>query len=93
MKMRVLVLGAGFGGLELGTMLSEGLVDEVEVTLIDRSDSFAFGYSKLDVMFGRATPESVRLPYGRFVKPGVRLLQETVTAIDPEAGDHGRGGA
>ena len=36
-------------------------------------------------MFGHATPEEVLLPYREFVKPGVRFLQETVTAIDPEA--------
>jgi sulfide:quinone oxidoreductase len=36
-------------------------------------------------MFGRATPEAVRLPYRDVVKPGVRLLRETVTAIDPAA--------
>ncbi|MDX6628425.1 MAG: sulfide:quinone oxidoreductase [Gaiellales bacterium] len=85
MKSRVLVLGAGFGGLELATMLSETFADEIEVTLIDKGDCFVFGYSKLDVMFGRATPEAVRLPYGEYVKPGVRLVQGTITAIDPEA--------
>jgi sulfide:quinone oxidoreductase len=85
MTTRVLVLGAGFGGLELGSMLSEALPDEVEVTLIDKSDCFVFGYSKLDVMFGRAMPDAVRLPYREYVKPGVRLVQETITSIDPEA--------
>src|SRR4249920_2909608 len=82
---RVVVLGAGFGGLELSTMLSEALGDTVAVTLIDRSDAFVFGYSKLDVMFGRTTPDAVRLPYRDIAKPGVRFLQETITAIDPEA--------
>jgi sulfide:quinone oxidoreductase len=85
MKSRVLVLGAGFGGLEAATMLSEALADEVDVTLIDKGDCFVFGYSKLDVMFGRATPEAVQLPYREFLKPGVRFLQETITSIDPEA--------
>ena len=85
MKSRVLVLGAGFGGLEAATMLSEALADEVDVTVIDKGDCFVFGYSKLDVMFGHATPEAVQLPYREFLKPGVRLLQETITAIDPEA--------
>lgn len=85
MTTRVLVLGAGFGGLELSTTLSEALGDAVDVTLIDKSDAFVFGYSKLDVMFGRSTLDAVRLPYRDFVKPGVRLLRETVTAIDPEA--------
>jgi Pyridine nucleotide-disulphide oxidoreductase len=57
-KTRVVVLGAGFGGLELSTILSEELGESVDVTLIDRSDAFVFGYSKLDVMFGgrRSTP-------------------------------------
>jgi sulfide:quinone oxidoreductase len=85
MTTRVLILGAGFGGLELSTMLSEALGESVEVTLIDKNDSFVFGYSKLDVMFGRSTPEAVRLAYRDLTKPGVRFLQQTVTAIDPEA--------
>jgi len=82
---RVVILGAGFGGLELATTLSETAGDELAVDLIDKSDSFVFGYSKLDVMFGRATPESVRLPYAEIAVPGVRFLQETVTSIDPKA--------
>jgi sulfide:quinone oxidoreductase len=80
---RILVLGAGFGGLELSTLLSEALGDDARVTLIDESDAFVFGFAKLDVMFGRATLEGARLPYASFIKPGVRLLRETVTAIDP----------
>lgn len=82
---RILILGAGFGGLELATGLSEALGDAAEVTVIDRGDAFVFGYSKLDLMFRGASGDSVRLPYADFVKPGVRLLRETVTAIDPEA--------
>lgn len=85
MTRRVLVLGAGFGGLELSTTLSEALGDSVEVTVIDKSDAFVFGYSKLDVMFGRTTLDAVRLPYRDVAKPGVRVLRETITAIDPEA--------
>jgi sulfide:quinone oxidoreductase len=85
MKLRVIVLGAGFGGLELSTMLSETLGEGLDLTLIDKNDSFIFGFSKLDVMFGRETPDAVRLAYRNIVKPGVRFRQETITAIDPEA--------
>lgn len=84
-KPRVLILGAGFGGLELSTLLSEGLGERIEVTLIDKSDSFMFGFSKLDVMFGHAEADDVRLPYSAYAKPGVTLLRRTVTAIDPAA--------
>ena len=80
---RVLILGAGFGGLELATRLSEEVPDAVEVTLIDQSDSFVFGYSKLDVMFGRQTPEAARLYYRDIVKPSVEFRQETMQSIDP----------
>jgi sulfide:quinone oxidoreductase len=55
------------------------------VTVIDKGDAFVFGYSKLDLMFRGAPGDSVRLPYREVAKPGVRILQETVTAIDPEA--------
>src|SRR5579864_7240210 len=85
MSSRIVVLGAGFGGLELATTLSERLGDAVDVTLIDKGDAFIFGYSKLDVMFGRTTLDAVRLPYKEFVKPGVRFLQETIKSIDPVA--------
>src|SRR5512140_3158971 len=85
MKLRVLVLGAGFGGLELSSLLSDALGEDLDLTLIDKNDSFFFGFSKLDVMFGRAQPQSVRIPYGSIAKPGVRFCQETITAIDPKA--------
>jgi len=83
--MRVVVLGAGFGGLELTTRLSDAFGDSVEVVLVDRSDAFVFGFSKLEVMFGRAVADSVRHPYRDLVKPGVRFLQTTVRSIDPVA--------
>jgi sulfide:quinone oxidoreductase len=85
MSQRVLILGAGFGGLELATRLSEEAADSVEVTLLDRNDSFFFGFSKLDVMLGRRTPAEVKLPYAGIAKPGVEFRRETVTAIDPES--------
>jgi len=82
---RVVILGAGFGGLELATMLSDAIGGDIDVVLVDKNASFVFGYSKLDVVFGRTTLDAVRLPYDAIAKPGVRFLQETVTAIDPEA--------
>jgi sulfide:quinone oxidoreductase len=85
MTTRIVVLGAGFGGLELCTLLSERLGERVQVTLIDKSDAFVFGYAKLDMMFGLAEPEAVRLPYERFVKPGVTFLRREITGIDPVA--------
>ena len=83
--MRVVVLGAGFGGLELTTRLSEEFGADVDVVLIDKTDDFVFGFSKLEVMFGRARSEQVRHPYRDFVKPGVQFVQSTIRSIDPNA--------
>ena len=85
MKKHVLILGAGFGGLELATRLSETMSDAVRVTLVDRNDSWYFGYSKLDVMLGRQSADDVRLYYGDVVKDAVEFRRETVTGIDPAA--------
>jgi len=85
MKRQVLILGAGFGGLELATRLSEKVSDVVDVTLLDRNDSFYFGFSKLEVMLGRQSADAVRLPYRDIAKDGVEFRQETVVGIDPGA--------
>jgi sulfide:quinone oxidoreductase len=83
MKLRVTVLGAGFGGLELCTLLSKMIGDNLDLTLVDQNDSFYFGFSKLDVMFGHKTSEAVKIPYKSIEKRGVRFCKETIIAIDP----------
>ncbi len=89
----VVILGAGFGGLELATRLSDAQLGDVAVTLIDQNDSFVFGFSKLDVMFGREQPGAVRSYYRDIDKPGVEFRQERIESIDPVARrvvtDHG----
>jgi sulfide:quinone oxidoreductase len=67
----------------MASSLSERMGDCLDLTLIDKNDSFFFGYSKLDVMFGRRSPASVRYRYDRIAKQGVRFLQERITGIDP----------
>lgn len=83
--MRVLILGAGFGGLELAATLDDVLGSDVEVTLVDKADGFVFGFSKLDVMFGRSTAEHVTHRYADRVPTGVRFVQATIESIDPVA--------
>ena len=85
MKTRVVVLGAGFGGLELTTLLSDALGDAIDVVLVDKAGAFVFGFSKLDVMFGRRSAASVQHVYRDIVKPGIRFVQTTVRSIDPAA--------
>jgi sulfide:quinone oxidoreductase len=81
----VVVLGAGFGGLEVASRLSEVFGDEVRITLIDKSEAFVFGFSKFELMLGRETLEEVRSYYRDIAKPGVEFRQEAIASIDPVA--------
>jgi sulfide:quinone oxidoreductase len=81
--MRVVVLGAGFGGLEVATTVAERCGTDVDLTLIDRSEGFVFGFSKLDVMFDRTRPDRVLHRYADLADAGYRFVPATVTAIDP----------
>jgi sulfide:quinone oxidoreductase len=65
--------------------LAEELGDEVDVTLIDKGAGFTFGFSKLDVMFGKRLPDEVVHPYADLAKRGLRFVRAVVTSIDPVA--------
>lgn len=83
MPTNVIVLGAGFGGLELSSRLSDAFGADAHVTLIDQSEGFVFGFHKFELMLGRATLDDVRLNYRDLVKPGVHFRQEAIRSIDP----------
>lgn len=83
-KLQVVVLGAGFGGLEVATTLSATVGADVDITLVDRAESFVFGFSKLDFMFGHTDAERVRLPYADVAGPGLTMLRAEVLGIDAE---------
>src|ERR1700674_5653168 len=79
----VVILGAGFGGLELSARLSAAFADGIKITLIDKNAAFIFGFSKFELMFGRQRREDVSSYYRTIAKPGVEFHQELVTSIDP----------
>src|SRR5690606_31665012 len=81
----ILILGAGFGGLEVATRLSEALDDRYDITLVDRKDGFYVGFSKIEVLFGRKTPEEVTFPYEFLRADRVRFVRDTVVEIDTDA--------
>ncbi len=85
MAPRIVICGAGFGGLELTARLSAAFGPQIEITLIDKNDAFVFGFSKFEIMLGRQTREDVSAYYSRISKPGVTFRRELITSIDPEA--------
>ena len=83
MNKHVVIVGAGFAGLELAARLSESVADKVRVTLIDRNDSFTSGSpSWTSCSAGR--PRAKRCSTtATSSKEGVEFRQETLTTIDP----------
>jgi len=77
MSINIIVLGAGFGGLEASTGLKRELGEEVSVTLVDKKDHFMAGFNKYDILFGREA--NIRKGYYRdLAGRGVHFLQEAV---------------
>jgi len=50
----VLILGGGFGGVAAAVSLSKQLAQDNEITLVDRRDSFFFGFRKTWAFLGAA---------------------------------------
>ncbi|MEJ2193322.1 MAG: FAD/NAD(P)-binding oxidoreductase [Ignavibacteriaceae bacterium] len=83
MATKILILGAGFGGLHAATRLSEELDSSIEISLIDKNDSFIIGFAKFDVMFGRRTSQDIKSFYKNLAIEGINFVQDTIEIIDP----------
>jgi sulfide:quinone oxidoreductase len=81
----ILILGAGFGGLEAATRLRGALDESFEITVVDRNDFFNFGFTKFDLMFGRRAPEECKQTLSALDHKGIRFHQATIESIDPES--------
>lgn len=84
MSGKILILGGGFGGLEVATRLRDSLGETHEISLVDRKDYFSIGFTKFDLMFGRRKPEKCKSYYSQLESRGIRFLQAEIESIDPE---------
>jgi len=81
----ILILGAGFGGLEAATRLRGALDESFEITVVDQHDFFNFGFTKFDLVFGRREPAECMEKLSALNEKGIRFHQAVVESIDPEA--------
>lgn len=84
MNKKILILGAGFGGLEAATLLSEKLDSSYEVTMIDKNDSFFIGFSKFEIMFGRKNEQEITYNYKDLKAERVNFVQSVINEIDTD---------
>ena len=82
---RVLVLGAGFGGIAAVTRLRSLLDPAHEIVLVDRRTDFVMGLRKTWAIVGAHPLEEGRRNLADLRERGIAVRQATVEAIDPAA--------
>ena len=80
---RVVVLGAGFGGVATAVALREQLAERDEVLLVDRRDDFAMGLRKTWAILGISPIAYGTRSLASLGARGITVLQGTVERIDP----------
>src|SRR5262245_42310849 len=82
---RVLILGAGFGGLSAAHTLRQSLAADDEIILIDRRAYFSVGFRKSWVLTGDSTFEAGQGRLADLSRKGIQFIQGTLTALDARA--------
>lgn len=82
---KLLILGSGSGGTMVATKIREKLPEnQWEITVIDRDWQHHYQAGWLFIPFGVYTLEDCFKPKADFIPKGVKLVMDTITAIDPE---------
>ena len=84
---RILILGAGFGGLTAANLLQKNLSSlspsvEYQITIIDQKDYFMMGLVNLWILSGIRTFKDSKIDLNRLENKGIRYLNDKVTGID-----------
>jgi sulfide:quinone oxidoreductase len=83
-KAKVVVLGAGFAGLETAFYVRHKLREKVDVTLVSDRDYFLFKPNTIYIPFGE-DPEKFKIPLdGPVRRKNLRFVQDRVQRIDPD---------
>jgi sulfide:quinone oxidoreductase len=82
MGKRILILGAGFGGLAAATELRKRLGADHRVIVIDRKKSFMMGLVKLWILEGSRGLEESQTPLDGLNAKGIEYLNDEVDRID-----------
>lgn len=79
---KIVVIGGGFAGAQVASNLKV-IAPQLDVTLVDRHDSFIVGPLVFDFLFGKSELRQIRVDYGGLRRRGIRVLDSEVLEVDP----------
>jgi hypothetical protein len=83
---KVLVLGGNFAGLTAALSVKHQLRNDVDVTVVSKSDRFQFNPSLILIPFGKRKAKDVVFPLAKtFESHGAEFVHGEATKIDPAA--------
>jgi NADH dehydrogenase FAD-containing subunit len=86
MTPKVLVLGGNFAGLTAALSVKDELGDDVDVTVVSKSDRFQFNPSFIWIPFGKRKAKDVVFPVAKtFESRGVEFVHGEAMSLDVEA--------
>ena len=85
MTKRIVILGAGIGGIVAANTLAKHAKGRHEVVVVDRASTYEFTPSYLWILSGSRTLERISVPIERIARKGIRFERAEVLSIDPRA--------
>ena len=85
MGKKIIILGAGFGGLCLSNILRKNLDHTNDIIVIDKKDYFMMGLTNLWILDGRRRLENSKIPLTNLKSKGITFIQDEITKIDTKA--------
>ncbi|AIC16106.1 putative FAD-dependent pyridine nucleotide-disulfide oxidoreductase (sulfide:quinone oxidoreductase-like) [Nitrososphaera viennensis EN76] len=82
MGKRIVILGAGFGGLACANALRKGLSQDHRVIVVDRKKSFMMGLVNLWILAGSRRPDEPQTPLAGLNARGIEYLNDEAIKID-----------
>lgn len=83
MKKRIVILGAGIGGVVVATELAKSVGTSHEIVLVDKDEYYRFAPSFVWLMVGKRDVEQISVPIEKIARKGIRFIQGAVERIDP----------
>ena len=85
MGKKIVILGAGFGGLCISNILRKNLDHTHDIIVIDKKDYFMMGLTNLWILDGRRRLENSKISLTNLKSKGITFIQDEIIKIDTKS--------